>query len=167
MNSAEEIIKRLELIPHPEGGYYRETYRSACAPTSGEQVSHLNRPRVWCTGIYYLLIPGAFSAFHKLWQDEMWHFYDGTPIRIHMISEDGSYCEVVAGGNFSKGEVPQVLIAGGTWFAAELSSHEGYGLAGCTVSPGFDFADFTLAERANLISLFPGHSELIARLTRV
>jgi uncharacterized protein len=158
MNSAENIIKQLALIPHPEGGYYRETYRSDSA---------YNQPRVWCTGIYYLLTPGTFSAFHKLWQDEMWHFYDGTPIRIHMISEDGVYSEVIAGRSFSKGEVPQVLIPGGTWFAAEMLTKEGYALAGCTVSPGFDFADFTLAARDNLISLFPRYSELITRLTRV
>jgi len=167
MNSAEEIIKQLELRPHPEGGYYRETYRSAGAPVSEERVSNLNRPRVWCTVIYYLLTPGTFSAFHKLWQDEMWHFYEGTSIRIHLISENGSYSEFVAGRNFLKGEVPQVLIPGGTWFAAELLSDEGYALAGCTVSPGFDFADFTLADRNKLISLFPVHSDLINRLTRV
>ncbi len=166
MSTIEEIIRRLSLVPHPEGGFYRETYRSDEAPAKESDDLNLGRKRVWSTCIYYLLTGDTFSSFHRLWQDEIWHFYDGAACKLHMIFEDGTYAVAVTGRNLVHGEVPQVLVPGGTWMAAEVIEKAGYSLVGCTVSPGFDFADFELAERRKLIAEYPHYTEIIKRLTR-
>jgi len=165
MKHVEKIIQDLGLQPHPEGGYFKETYRS-----SGEIDEHslgdaYEGNRNFSTGIYFLLTSDTFSAFHKINQDEIWHFYDGSPVRIHMISESGRYSSVVVGRNFTKGEVPQFVVPGGHWFAAKVENDMHYSLVGCTVSPGFDFRDFVLPDRQELISKFPEHSDLITSLT--
>lgn len=167
MDQLESIIQKLKLIPHPEGGYYRETYRS-----SGEIISENpdERPsgnRNYSTCIYYLLAYEAFSAFHRIRQDEIWHFYDGSPIILHLISPRGDYSRVIIGRNINEGEVPQFVVTGGTRFAAEVKNKNEFSLAGCTVSPGFDFRDFELHNREELLEQFPQHSEIIRRMTRV
>ncbi|WP_373058147.1 cupin domain-containing protein [Zunongwangia sp. H14] len=161
---AREIIKKLDLKPHPEGGYFRETYRSK------EEIEEAHLPgfdskRNFSTCIYFLLTSSTFSAFHKIKQDEIWHFYDGAPIRLHLISEEGEHSEVIIGKNFSAGEVPQFVVPGGYWFAATVAEEDSYTLVGCTVSPGFDFEDFILGERKELQKKFPQHHKLISHLT--
>lgn len=167
MEEVEEIILSLDLRPHPEGGYFKETYRSRGTldpKCLGDAYSGL---RNYATGIYYLLTAEVFSAFHNIRQDEIWHFYKGSPIQLHMISPNGNYSQVQIGSDFKKGEQPQFVVPGGYWFAAETFSNGVYGLVGCTVTPGFDFDDFVLADRQSLLSQFPQHSEIISRLTRV
>ena len=105
------------------------------------------------------------SAFHKINQDEIWHYYKGAPLKLHIISSDGDYSFVMIGNDFDKGEVPQYVVKGGDWFAAEVLEKNSYTLVGCTVSPGFDFADFVLPKREELIQLFPKHSKIISKLT--
>lgn len=164
MNAA-TIIKELGLTAHPEGGYFKETYRSAALIPESELGENYSGDRNVSTCIYFLLTSDKFSAFHKINQDEIWHYYKGTPLLLHIISSDGEYSSVTIGNDFSKGEVPQYVVKGGDWFAAEVIKKNGYTLVGCTVAPGFDFADFVLPERTELIALFPEHEKIITQLT--
>jgi uncharacterized protein len=166
MKKTDEIILNLRLTPHPEGGYYRETYRSPDEIEQDDLGDEYNGRRSFSTCIYFLLTSDTFSAFHKIRQDEIWHFYDGSPLRLHMISEKGEYSDVIIGNDFGKGQTPQFVIPAGTWFAANVMNENDHTLLGCTVSPGFDFKDFTLAQRNELIKSFPQHTELITQLTR-
>lgn len=160
--AADEWIMRLGLQKHPEGGWYRETYRSsAVVPVAGLPAG-FGGDRAASTAIYYLLARNQSSRFHRIKSDEVWHLYDGGPLLIHCISPGGEYMSLRLG----KGEgQPQQVVPAGTWFAAEPGEGADYALAGCTVAPGFDFADFELGRRSELIRLFPRHHELIARLT--
>jgi len=117
------------------------------------------------TGIYFLITAGNFSAFHRIKSDEMWHFYAGSPLTVHVIEEDGKYYQLNVGLELEQGQVPQAIVPAGAWFASESSGE--YSLVGCTVAPGFDFTDFELAERQSLCTLFPAHESLINNLTRI
>ena len=164
--SAAEWVKLLELAPHPEGGYYREVYRSVEVIPAEALPPRFGAPRNCCTSIYYLLERGNFSAFHRMRQDEIWHAYDGGAVRIHLLSEGREYESVVLGHAAGEAYELQAVVRGGCWFAAEPVAEADFALVGCTVSPGFDFADFELADRAELTQAFPGQEELIQRLTR-
>ncbi|MFY0651895.1 MAG: cupin domain-containing protein [Cyclobacteriaceae bacterium] len=155
-------IKELDLIDHPEGGYYKETYRS------NYKISHheFRGERNASTAIYFLLVQDNFSAFHRIKSDELWHFYDGDPVSIFVIGKAGNLDCIKLGLNAAKGEVPQAVVSAGCWFASCVDSGGAYGLVGCTVSPGFDFQDFELADRKDLSQLFPQHTELINKFTR-
>jgi uncharacterized protein len=162
----EEIIRILRLLNHPEGGYFRETYRSEGVISREELGVKFSGKRNFSTCIYFLLTSENFSAFHRIVQDEAWHFYEGSPLSLHMISPEGEYNKVTVGRNFEIGEVPQFVVPGGTWFAAEVARKDSFSLLGCTVAPGFDFEDFEMAGRTELIRLFPGLIQIIFRLTR-
>lgn len=166
MKDPNSIIEQLGLSPHPEGGYFKETYRSEGTIPKSVLPSQYQGDRNYATSIYFLLTSGNFSAFHKILQDEQWHFYAGSPILVHMISPDGLYSKVKVGSDLDKDEVPQFTVPGGFWFASEVIAADHWALAGCTVSPGFDFFDFTLAAREDLTRQFPKHKEIIHRLTR-
>lgn len=167
MNSRiEELVHKLDLLPHPEGGFYKETYRSDGVIPQKELGDEFSGPRNYCTGIYFLLTEGNFSAFHKINQDEMWHFYEGDPLRVHMIDRTGTYTFQDIGLDLDAGQLPQCTVPAGVWFASEVANAGNYSLVGCTVSPGFDFDDFELPSRSKLIGLFPDHKEIISRLTR-
>lgn len=159
-------VTTLDLLPHPEGGYYRETYRSQSTIPHTGLAAGFSGERLVSTAIYFLLEAGNFSAFHRIRSDEMWHFYDGFPIGIHMISPDGEYRLMKIGNDPERGALFQGVVPAGWWFAAEVLDNQPYSLVGCTVAPGFDFADFEMAERAALIAEFPLHSAIIERLTR-
>lgn len=159
-----QLIKKLDLQPHPEGGYYRETYRSKGLLKDGQ--GQFDGPRNYGTSIYFLLTSDTFSAFHRIKQDETWHFYKGTPIEIYMINENGEYSKVLLGNDILNGEKPQFTVAGGTWFAAKVIMPESFALVGCSVYPGFDFQDFELPSREKLVELFPDLNEIITSLTR-
>ncbi len=165
MNSIDKIIKSLELSPHPEGGYYKETYRSVGEIKKDSLSNEYQGNRNYSTCIYFLLTSDSFSAFHKIKQDEIWHFYDGSPIRLHVITPEGDYSNHLIGRQLEHDEIPQFVVSGGCWFAAEVVNKNAYSLVGCTVSPGFSFEDFVLKPRHELISLFPHLEELICRLT--
>ena len=157
MNGAEEIIARLQLEEHPEGGYFRETYRSeGRLEVDGKSRSH-------STCIYFLLTAERPSRFHRIRSDELWHFYDGSAILLHEITAEGAYRLHRIGRNLSAGEIPPLGVSAGSWFASEVEN--GWSLAGCTVSPGFDFEDFEMAVQEDMLAQFPEHKQVILRLT--
>jgi predicted cupin superfamily sugar epimerase len=166
MKEVEKIIKKLELHPHPEGGYYRETYRSNEEIAAEDLAGDYSGDRSVSTCIYFLLTSDTFSAFHRIRQDEIWHFYTGSPIDLHVISEAGVHSKHVIGNRLDKNESPQFVVRGGNWFAAEMAEENSYALVGCTVAPGFDFSDFVLPSRQELQQKFPEHSDLIRRFSR-
>ena len=166
MSRKQELINTLELTPHPEGGYYKETYRSEGGIPKNALPDDYSGDRSYSTGIYFMLTADTFSAFHKINQDEMWHFYDGSPIELHMITADGEYSCVYIGRDIKNGEHLQHVVPGGVWFASRVKENAEYSLLGCTVSPGFDFADFILPNTTEMTALFPQHSEIISELTR-
>ncbi|TYA71356.1 cupin domain-containing protein [Seonamhaeicola marinus] len=165
--SIKRIIEQLGLLPHPEGGYYKETYRSNGIITNTNLNDSFSGDRNYSTGIYFLLTSNTFSAFHRINQDEMWHFYKGSPLKLHIISETGTYSEVIIGNDVLNNQTPQFTVKARDWFAAEVIDNGDYSLVGCTVSPGFDFRDFNLPKREMLISKFPEHTAIISKLTRV
>lgn len=158
-------VEKLGLQPHPEGGWYKETYRSE-GFIPKEALTNFDGDRSFSTGIYFLLTGENFSAFHRIKSDEMWHFYDGDGLLVHEITTDGTYIKHQLGLNLEKGEQPQLVIAANSWFASEVVDGGSWCLVGCTVSPGFDFDDFEMAQREELVSAHPKYVELIIRLTR-
>ncbi|MEL7169758.1 MAG: cupin domain-containing protein [Bacteroidota bacterium] len=158
--SAQTWIDTLGLLPHPEGGFFRETYRAAHAVTSAH-----GQPRAASTAIYFLLRAGDVSHLHRITADEGWHLYAGGPLTIHTLTEDGAYEALHLGLDLDAGQCPQHVVPGGVWFGATVAESADYALVGCTVAPGFDFADFELAEREGMLEAFPQHRALIERLT--
>ena len=163
---AVDWIRSLKLSPHPEGGYYRETYRSAGRVRAGRLPYNANSGRNLATIIYYLLRRDQFSPFHRLRSDEIWHFLDGSPVIIRMIAGNGKYSSTILGASVACGERPEAVIGAGTWFAAELADKTSFALVACMVIPGFEFEDYYEAARAGLAAACPRHRRLIARLTR-
>ena len=155
----------LDLKPHPEGGYFKETYRSAGTIEQQSLDDRYDGERNYSTCIYFLLTSDNFSAFHRIKQDEIWHFYDGSPIRLHMISDEGRYSKQIIGKDIFKGELPQFVVPGGYWFASEVVDQSSYALTGCSVSPGFSFEDFELKSQHELTAIFPSHATIIEKLT--
>lgn len=148
----------LKLQPHPEGGYYRETYRSeGCVATS-------EGTRAYSTTIYFLLESGQFSAWHRIRSDEGWHFYQGVPLHVYVLEPGGGLRTILLGNRPENGESFQAIIPRGRWFASRPAEPGGFSLVGCTVSPGFDFADFEMAGAETLIASWPAHSALINEL---
>ncbi len=164
--TAQEIINSLGLQEHPEGGYFKETYRSKDQIGLESLDKAYDSKRNYSTAIYFLLTSDTFSAFHKIKQDEFWHFYKGSCIKLHQISPEGAYKCVLIGADLTAGQVPQYVVPGGYWFAAEVLQKNSFALVGCTVSPGFDFADFVLPSRQEMKDLFPQHSDVFERLCR-
>lgn len=169
--SATYWIKKLGLIPHPEGGYFREIYRavesisvSALPPRfhSPTDLSAAN-DRVFCTGIYFLLTAGQSSTLHRIKSDEIWHFYEGGNLTVHVIYPDGQLTRLDLGSDPEQGEVFQAVVPAGCWFGATVAGD--YALVGCTVAPGFEFADFELGDRDQLLQTYPQHKSLIEQLT--
>lgn len=158
-------IERLALKKHPEGGWYKEEYRaSEYIPVAGLP-SRFDGERAFCTSIYFLLTGDEFSALHRIRQDELWHFYDGDGLTVHVISPDGQYVGNRLGRNHDQGESLMHVVEAGNWFGASVTAG-GFALVGCTVAPGFDFADFELPARSELLERYPYHDALIRRLTR-
>lgn len=167
MNSqAAYWIDKLKLIKHPEGGYFREIYRSSEQIPGNSLPERFSGPRSFCTSIYYLLEGNDFSGFHRLSSDEIWHFYTGSSLAIHSINPQGILSQILLGNDFENGEVFQAVIPAGCWFAAKPNDPESFILIGCTVAPGFDFNDFELGSRGELIKKFPQYKQLIERFTR-
>lgn len=164
MSDPETIIKILGLMPHPEGGYYKEIYRSEEILRSDALPERYSGQRNFSTSIYYLLKSGQISQFHKIKSDEIWHFYSGSSVIIHCLNKEG-YNKAAVGKNIEEGENFQVVIKAGTWFAAEVNDKISYSLIGCTVAPGFDFNDFILASRDELVKDYPVFEDLIKRFT--
>lgn len=163
MLKLQDVITKLGLIPLPkEGGYYRETYRSSRyiqSPDLGRKSE--------CTAIYYLITRETFSALHVVDQDEIFHFYAGSPVQMFQINSLGESRKIVIGNDLEKGQVPQVIVPHGTWQGTKLLNpqEDNWALLGCTVSPGFDFENFHILDRAELSLKFPQHIAMIREFT--
>ncbi len=155
----QKLIDQLQLLPHIEGGYYRETYRS-----KEKVINHEGESRDLTTLIYFLLPSGKFSKFHKIASDEIWLYQQGAPVAIHLLLEDGSHKTEILGSDLSNGQQLQVIIPSNTLFGAEVLGDNTYALSACMVAPGFDFADFQLYTSETLMEIYPQHHEIIAHL---
>ena len=153
-----ELIEKLKLHPHPEGGFYSETYRSNMVITS------LNRQLM--TSIYFLLTSENVSKFHRIKSDEIWFFHEGSSLIVHTLTEEG-HKENRVGLNLLQGETPQFLVEKETIFGSTVSDEDSYSLVSCIVAPGFDFEDFELFSRVQLEVLYPDNKEIISRLTNI
>ncbi|MFT4544540.1 MAG: putative cupin superfamily sugar epimerase [Bacteroidia bacterium] len=162
---AQFYIDQLQMLRHPEGGWYKETYRAKGSIPSSE-LENIDGDRNYSTAIYFLLTEDNFSAFHRIKSDEMWHFYDGDGLSIHEISETGSYIKHQLGLDLEGIEEPQLVVKCNSWFATEVKEGGSWCLVGCTVSPGFDFEDFEMPRRKLLLEQYPDHSDVITKLTR-
>ena len=158
--TAEDAIRRLRLQPHPvEGGFFRETYRA------GSTIPAHGGTRNVSTAIYYLLKPGHVSELHVLPGDEVFHFYLGSAVKMLQLWPDGTGREVMLGSDLAAGHQPQVVVPAGVWQGTRLVADSGFGLLGCTVAPGFDYADYRSASSPELTAKWPAFADEIARLT--
>ena len=158
---ARAVLDALELQPHPEGGFFRETFRS---PERLDAVRD-GKSRAASTAIYFLLPAGAISAWHRVRSDEVWHFYAGDALELHTLDPEGRAEHHVLGVDLARGERPQAVVPAGVLQAAR-SLGDRFTLCGCTVAPGFDFADFEMPSRGELLARFPQHEEIVRRFTR-
>lgn len=157
---ASKLIQELNLQPHPEGGYYKETYR-------GEHRIKLDngKERDSSTAIYYMLTNEDKSHFHKVLSDEIWLFHQGETIIIYEIDQHGELVTHLLGIHFDNGETPQIVIPKGNWFAAQIDSKTGFSLVSCIVAPGFEFEDFILANKQELLSQYPKYHDIISEMS--
>ncbi|MGV2291591.1 cupin domain-containing protein [Trinickia sp. YCB016] len=181
MNSAgyakQQLIERFELIPHPEGGHYRETHRDPArvarilSTDDAQRIVTSEASRSASTCIYYMLCDGAYSAWHRIRSDEVWHFYAGDPLDVHVLDAAGQLVTHRLGNALLRDDaVFQAVVPAGCWFAAECpalgdeAKATGFALVGCTVAPGFEFSEFELADAEALAAAHPSHTALIRRL---
>jgi uncharacterized protein len=170
--SARYWIDKLKLKPHPEGGHYREIYRSGEVVRADHLPDRFNGARTFSTAIYFLLKQGEQSRLHRIKSDEVWHFYRGLPLTVHMFGSNGSYKAVRLGENPERGEHYQYMVPAGTWFGVTVAGngdestghmHDDFALAGCTVAPGFDFRDFEIAAD-KIVTAYPGYQDILRKL---
>jgi uncharacterized protein len=166
MTKTELLIQYFGLQPHPEGGWYRQTYKADEKIAKTALPERFPGDRFFSTAIYFLLEKGNFSAFHKIKSDECWHFYDGGALEIYIIRENGSLETILLGKEFVHGQLFQYVVPAGCWFASRPAPGSEYCLVGCTVSPGFEFEDFELADADSLSIQFASHQEIIRELCR-
>lgn len=160
------LVTQLELAPHPEGGWFRETWRAAETIPADALPKRFSGPRAHGTAILFLLEGGQFSALHRIAADEVWCFHLGAPLIVHVLHEDGRREDLVLGHDVAAGQRVQAVVPHGAFFGARLAGAEGFALVSCTVAPGFDFADFAMPTRAELTARYPEHAALVAALTR-
>ncbi len=151
----DRLIRQLELKPHPEGGFYKETYRSI-EKTDGD--------RALMTSIYFLLTSEHVSHFHRIKSDEHWYFHEGSPLTVHLLNEQG-HKELKLGTNLDRGELFHQVVPKNTIFGSSVDTEKGYALVSCSVAPGFDFQDFELLDSNYLLERFPKEEEIIRKLT--
>lgn len=166
-NSSAYWIAKLGLEEHPEGGFFKEVYRSSESIPASGLPERYEGDRNFSTSIYFLLTSERFSAFHRVNSDEGWHYYKGTqPVILYVISPEGKLSKIMLGPDFDMGQQFQYVVPANHWFAAAIPGSGNYALVGCTVAPGFDFADFELANKEDLQKKFPAHKALIGKMCR-
>ncbi len=158
MKDAKYWVNKLKLLQHPEGGYYKEIYRSANTFIPAE----IGEYRNYITSIYFLIEEGNVSHFHSIKQDELWFYHAGAPLSVYCINNDGSLNLLKIGPNPEKGEVLQAMVPANRIFGSKSSGE--FSLVSCVVAPGFDFADFKLYQKSELLKLYPQHKEIIDEL---
>lgn len=166
MNDAAFWINKLHLEPHPEGGYYKESYRSNTIISANDLKATHDDERISSSLIYYLLKSDECSQFHRLKSDEVWIYNQGTALNLHILDCNGKYTKRVLGADIEQGEDMQVTVPANCWFAAELILDKSFALLTCMVTPGFVFDDFELADKSQLLRLYPGNCNLINRISK-
>ncbi len=156
MTTAQELVQSLGLLPHPEGGFYKETYRS--------ELTLEGKDRQLLTSTYFLLTSANVSKFHRIKSDELWYFHAGSPLIVHTLGEHG-HQQHHLGLDLSKGQQPFLWIPKDTIFGSTVLENDGFSLVSCAVAPGFDFRDFELFKRSELLAAYPDHKELVERLS--
>ena len=164
--TAAEYIQALELQPHPEGGYYRQTYASEEQLNAAALPQRFGGDRSVSTAIYFLLEGKDYSAFHRIKSDELWHFYTGGGLHIYVIHPDGRGEVLLLGNDLANGYRFQQVVKAGCWFASKPANENSFSLVGCTVAPGFDFADFEMAREEELLKQYPQQQQWIKHLCR-
>lgn len=166
MLTAQQLIKQYAMLPHPEGGWYKETYRSGESIAAPALPERFGGRRYFSTAIYFLLEQGNFSAFHKIKSDECWHFYAGQTLHVYVLRHNGELETIKLGSDILNGETFQYVVPANCWFASLPAPGSEFCFVGCTVAPGFDFADFEMAKPGELIELYPQHKKTIRELCR-
>jgi len=165
-DAVKRIVERFKLVPHPEGGFFREVYRSTVKIEHPGVPGHAQAERAAGTLIYFLLSGKDFSAFHRVrWSDEIWHLYAGGPLEIVVIDAAGDLDRRILTTDLAAGE-PTTVIPAGTWQSARPLSGASWALGGCSVSPGFEYADFEMPGRQEMVARYPQHATIIGELTR-
>jgi predicted cupin superfamily sugar epimerase len=166
MSFSNHLIQKYNLEPHPEGGWYKQTYKSKEQLPADALPERFGGNRSFSTAIYFLLEQGNFSAFHRIKSDECWHFYAGDPLLIYIIEQNGELKIISLGNVFEKGQAFQYVVPANCWFASRPAPESEYCFVGCTVSPGFEFEDFELADATELSAIYPKHTKIIEQLCR-
>jgi len=164
MSITDQLIQQYNLEPHPEGGWYKQTYKSSEQIAASALPKRFGANRAFSTAIYFLLGQGNFSAFHRIKSDECWHFYTGDPLLIYIIEQNGELKIISLGNDFEKGQSFQHVVPANCWFAARPAPGSEYCFVGCTVSPGFEFGDLELANATELSAIYPEHKKIIEQL---
>jgi hypothetical protein len=164
--TAQGLVNKFEMLPHPEGGWYKETYRSEEQINGNALPERFSEKRSFSTAIYFLMEKGNFSGFHRIKSDECWHFYAGQTLLIYIIDTLGNLEIVRLGNNIALGDCFQYVVPANYWFASRPADESEFSFVGCTVAPGFDFTDFELAVAENLSIEFPQHKSIINSLCR-
>lgn len=165
MKGSEYWIEKLDMIKHPEGGYFKETYKNPEMLSDSELSANFEGKRPLSTSIYFLLNSGEVSHFHRLKSDEIWYYHAGSSLTVYVISRKGELQELKLGLDIEKGEHPQVIVPAGSIFGSAITKENSFSLVGCMVSFGFDFTDFELFSREELLDKYPQHKDIIIRLT--
>lgn len=165
MHTSKYFIEKLNLLPHPEGGFFKEIYKSEEKIHKDHLPERYNGHRHFATSIYFLLETGNRSKLHRIKSDELWYFHAGCSCTVVTIDDNGKLEEYKVGTNIEKGEQPQAIVTKGLWFGAYVNEPDSYSLVGCAVAPGFDFLDFEMGDREKLLQEFPQHKDIIIKLT--
>jgi uncharacterized protein len=166
MITSHQLIEMYQLQAHPEGGWYKETYKSSETIAATALHDRFAGQRVFSTAIYFLLEQGNFSAFHRIKSDECWHFYAGNPLLVYVLQQNGELEIIQLGSDILRGQVFQYVVPANCWFASRPAKQSRFCFVGCTVAPGFDFADFELANAKTLSATYPQHEKIIQELCR-
>jgi len=166
MSIVNTLIQRYGLESHPEGGWYKQSYKSKEQIATEALPERFGASRVFSTAIYFLLEKGNFSAFHRIKSDECWHFYAGDPLLIYIIEQTGELKVISLGSDHESGQSFQYVVPANCWFASRPAPGSEYCFVGCTVSPGFEFDDFELADASELSTIYPQHKPIIIELCR-
>ena len=166
MARIDQLIQHYKLQPHPEGGWYCQAYKSNEQVRANALPERFKGDRAFSTSIYFLLEQGNFSSFHRIKSDECWHFYAGDELLIYIISQSGELDVISLGNDLEKGQAFQYVVPANCWFASRPAPDSKYSFVGCTVSPGFEFEDFELANANQLLDTYPQHNAIIKELCR-
>jgi predicted cupin superfamily sugar epimerase len=166
MTKTEHLIKQYDLQRHPEGGWFKQTYKSTGIVPATALPAGFGGDRVFSTATYFLLEKGDFSAFHKIKSDECWHFYAGDPLHVFVIDHIGDLQIITLGNNINNGETFQFVVPANCWFASRPANDSEFCMVGCTVAPGFEFEDLEMADVKSLAALYPSYASIIRDLCR-